>query len=64
MASEIPAGLVLGSLQVSLSSSLVMSKVISFPFASALVLPQGNAEQNDSLIASCCGCYPLCHQVK
>ncbi len=46
MASEIPAGLVLGSQQVSFEQlSCHVPKVISFPFSSALVLPQGNAEQ-------------------
>lgn len=46
MASEIPAGLVLGSQQVSFEQlSCHVPKVIPFPFTSALVLPQGNAEQ-------------------
>ncbi|MFG8982324.1 FtsK/SpoIIIE domain-containing protein [Pseudomonas aeruginosa] len=46
MASEIPAGLVLGSEQVSFEKlSCHASKVISFPFSSALVFPQGDAEQ-------------------
>lgn len=46
MASEIPAGLVLGSQQISFEQlSCHVPKVISFPFASALVLPQGNTEQ-------------------
>ncbi len=46
MASEIPAGLVVGSLQISFEQfSCHVPRVISFPFASALVLPQGNVEQ-------------------
>jgi S-DNA-T family DNA segregation ATPase FtsK/SpoIIIE len=46
MASEIPAGLVLGSQQISFDQlSCHVPKVIPFPFASALVLPQGNVEQ-------------------
>jgi hypothetical protein len=46
MASEIPAGLVLGSQQFSFEQlSCHVPKVIPFPFTSALVLPQGNAEQ-------------------
>lgn len=46
MASEIPAGLVLGSQQVSFEQlSCHVPKVIPFPLTSALVLPQGNAEQ-------------------
>lgn len=46
MASEIPAGLVLGSQQVSFDKlSCHVPKVIPFPFTSALVLPQGNVEQ-------------------
>lgn len=46
MASEIPAGLVLGSQQVSFEQrSCHLPKVIPFPFTSALILPQGNAEQ-------------------
>jgi S-DNA-T family DNA segregation ATPase FtsK/SpoIIIE len=46
MASEIPAGLVIGSLQVSFEqSSCHVPRVIPFPFANALVLPQDNAEQ-------------------
>jgi len=46
MASEIPAGLVLGSQQVSFEQLFChVPKVIPFPFTSALVLPQGNAEQ-------------------
>lgn len=46
MASEIPAGLVLGSEQVSFEKlSCQAPKVISFPFSSALVFPQGDAEQ-------------------
>lgn len=46
MASEIPAGLVLGSLQVFFEQfSCHVPRVISFPFASALVLPQDNVEQ-------------------
>ena len=46
MASEIPAGLVMGSLQVSFEEfSCHVPRVISFPFASALVLPQDNLEQ-------------------
>ncbi|HBN9611169.1 hypothetical protein ACNAQ7_06000 [Pseudomonas aeruginosa] len=46
MASEIPAGLVLGSEQVSFEKlSCHASKVISFPFSSALIFPQGDAEQ-------------------
>ena len=46
MASEIPAGLVLGSEQVSFEKlSCQAPKVISFPFSSALVFPQGDAEK-------------------
>ena len=46
MASEIPAGLVIGSLQVSFEqSSCHVPRVIPFPFANALDLPQDNAEQ-------------------
>ncbi len=46
MASEIPAGLVMGSLHVSFEQfSCHVPRVISFPFASALVFPQGDAEQ-------------------
>ena len=46
MASEIPASLVMGSLQVSFEQfSCHIPRVISFPFASALVLPQKNLEQ-------------------
>ena len=46
MVSEIPAGLVMGSLQVSFEQfSCHVPRVISFPFASALVLPQDNLEQ-------------------
>lgn len=46
MASEIPAGLILGSQQVSFEKlSCHVPKVIPFPFVSALILPQGNAEQ-------------------
>lgn len=46
MASEIPAGLVIGSMQVSFEQfSCHVPRVIPFPFTSALVLPQGNAEQ-------------------
>jgi hypothetical protein len=46
MASEIPAGLVIGSLQVSYEQfSCHIPRVIPFPFTSALVLQQGNAEQ-------------------
>ena len=46
MASDIPAGLVMGSLQVSFEQfSCHLPRVISFPFASALVLPQNNLEQ-------------------
>ncbi|MCG9109872.1 hypothetical protein [Laribacter hongkongensis] len=46
MASEVPADLVMGSLQVSFEQfSCHLPRVISFPFASALVLPQGNLEQ-------------------
>ncbi|ELV3029914.1 cell division protein FtsK, partial [Pseudomonas aeruginosa] len=46
MASEIPAGLVLGSEQVSFEKLSCQSpKVISFPFSSALVFPQGDAEK-------------------
>ncbi len=46
MASEIPAGLVMGSLQVSFEQfSFPVPRVIPFPFTSALVLPQGDAEQ-------------------
>ena len=46
VASEIPAGLVMGSLQVSFEQfSCHVPRVISFPFASALVLPQDNLEQ-------------------
>jgi len=46
MASEIPAGLVIGSLQVSYEQfSCHVPRVIPFPFTSALVFQQGNAEQ-------------------
>ena len=46
MASDIPAGLVMGSLQLSYEQfSCHLPRVISFPFASALVLPQNNLEQ-------------------
>ena len=46
MASEVPAGLVIGSLQVSFEQfSFPVPRVIPFPFTSALVLPQGDAEQ-------------------
>lgn len=46
IASEIPAGLILGSQQVSFGKlSCHIPKVIPFPFVSALILPQGNAEQ-------------------
>jgi len=46
MASEIPAGLVIGSLQVSFEQfSCYVPRVIPFPFTSALVLPQGDTEQ-------------------
>lgn len=46
IASKIPVGLVLGSQQVSFEKlSCHVPEVIPFPFASALVLPQGNAEQ-------------------
>lgn len=46
MTSEIPAGLVLGSQQVSFEQlSCHVPTVIPFPFTNALVLPQGNAEQ-------------------
>ncbi len=46
MASEIPAGLVMGSLQVSFEQFFChVPRIISFPFASALVLPQDNLEQ-------------------
>ncbi|HNJ05844.1 MAG TPA: hypothetical protein PLB73_16405, partial [Leptospiraceae bacterium] len=46
VASEIPAGLVMGSLQVSFEQfSFPVPRVIPFPFTSALVLPQGDAEQ-------------------
>lgn len=46
MASGIPTGLVIGSLQVSFEQfSCHVPRVIPFPFDSALVLPQGNAEQ-------------------
>lgn len=46
MASEVPADLVMGSLQVSFEQfSCHLPRVISFPFASALVLPQDNLEQ-------------------
>lgn len=46
MASEIPAGLILGSLQVLFEQfSCHVPRIISFPFASALVLPQDNVEQ-------------------
>lgn len=46
MASEVPAGLVIGSLQVSFEQFFFpVPRVIPFPFSSALVLPQGDAEQ-------------------
>lgn len=46
MASEIPAGLVMGSLQISFEQfSCHVPRVISFPFTSALVLQQDNLEQ-------------------
>jgi len=46
MASEIPADLVMGSLQVSFDQfSCHVPRVISFPFVSALILPQDNLEQ-------------------
>lgn len=46
MASEIPAGLVLGSQQIFFEQlSCHVPKIISFPFSSALVLPQSDAEQ-------------------
>lgn len=46
IASEIPAGLVLGSEQVSFEQlSCHVPKVISFPFSSALIFPQGNPKQ-------------------
>jgi len=46
LASEIPAGLVLGSQQVSFGQlSFHVPKVISFPFSSALFMPQSDAEQ-------------------
>lgn len=46
LASEIPAGLVVGSQQVSFGQlSLHVPKVISFPFSSALFMPQSDAEQ-------------------
>lgn len=46
MASEIPAGLILGSQQVSFEKlSCHFPKVIQFPFLSALILPPSNAEQ-------------------
>ena len=46
MASEVPADLVMGSLQASFEQfSCHLPRVISFPFASALVLPQDNLEQ-------------------
>lgn len=46
MASEVPAGLAMGSLQASFEQfSCHLPRVISFPFASALVLPQDDLEQ-------------------
>lgn len=46
MASKVPADLVMGSLQVSFEQfSCHLPRVISFPFVSALVLPQDNLEQ-------------------
>lgn len=46
MASEIPAGLVMGSLEISFEYfSCHVPRVISFPFSGALVLPQDNVEQ-------------------
>jgi hypothetical protein len=46
MASKIPGGLVIGSLQVRFDQfSCNVPRVIPFPFANALVLPQDNAEQ-------------------
>lgn len=46
MASEFPADLVMGSLQASFEQfSCHLPRVISFPFASALVLPKDNLEQ-------------------
>ena len=46
MASEIPAGLVIGSLLVSFEQlSCLVPRVIPFPFTSGLVLPEDNAEQ-------------------
>jgi hypothetical protein len=46
MALEIPAGLILGSQQISFEKlSCKVPEVIPFPFVSALILPQNNAEQ-------------------
>lgn len=46
MASEIPSGLILGSLQVSFGQlSCYVPRIVSFPFDRALALPQDNAEQ-------------------
>jgi hypothetical protein len=46
MASEIPAGLILGSQQVSFEKlSCHVPKVLPFPFVSVLILPHANVEQ-------------------
>lgn len=52
VAAEIPAGLVLGSQQISFENlSCHVPKVIPFPFTSALILPEGNEKQK--LLAHC-----------
>lgn len=61
MASEIPAGLVLGTEQVSFEKlSCQAPKFISFPLSSALVFHKAMQSRNASCIVSCYGCCRLC----